>query len=261
MKIFISIKDKLSIGLLLDFLGLRLLQLGDLSLTLVRNNTTTPVFPDLIEAIVVVCLHRFSDLGEGTTIFRVDVCQTDRGTGLAATHCAKTCLTLHDAIGHSHTSAQGRKVQYELNGINIVSNANQLGLLGFNERSDRVGSLAKGRLSLSWLISLALGLLNRAGSQTVLAGLLGLRSVLVQKLEELGGGLLINGLSELVDRRWYLDSGVKNGPLPLDTDVLRPANEAAQVTTWLDILADGKVLGSLLKERIVLPLCGSLLRG
>lgn len=65
-------------------------------------------------------------------------------------------------------------------------------------------------------------------------------------------GLFVEGLGKLVDRRWDLKSLGENGALSLNANVLGPFDESAEITIWLDILADAKVAGSLLKERVCL---------
>jgi len=249
----------LSVSLLLDFLGLCLLQLGDLSLTLIRHNTTAPVLSDLIESVVVVSLDRFCDLGKGATVLRVHISQADGGASLTATDCAKASLALDDAVRDTHTSAKSGQVENKLDGIDIVSYDYQLSLLGLDQRSDSVGSLTKCQYPLGWRISLTLGLFSSSGPQTILPRFPRLRSVLVEKLEELSSVLLIQSLGELVDWRGNLDAGVENGPLSLDTNVFGPTHKSAQITSRLNILTDGKVLGSLFEERIVLLLGGCLL--
>jgi len=242
------ISRHLSCGLLLDFLGLCLLQLSDAGLTLVRDNTTTPVLSDLIKAVVVVRLNGIGDLCQGTTILRVDVSQTEGSTCLALTECAKTSLALHNAVWNTHSSAESGQVEYQLNGINIMSNDDKLCLLGFNEGGDGVHTLADGQCPLGRLIGLSFSLLGGTSPKPLLLRLLGFRAILVQEREQVDGSLPIQGLRELVDWWRNLDTAVKDGLLPLEANVFGPTDETAQITTWLDVLTDREVLGSLFKE-------------
>merc|ERR1719361_814523 len=97
--------------------------------------------------------------------------------------------------------------------------------------------------------------------QPLLLGLLGLRPVLVQQLEELGGCLPVQVAVELVHCGGNRQSGLEHHLLPLETDVLGPPHEPGQISGGLDVLADAKTPGSLLEERIddslhLLPLDG-----
>jgi len=75
-------------------------------------------------------------------------------------------------------------------------------------------------------------------------------TVLGGQFEQLGGGLLVQSLGELVDGRRNLQSLLENRSLPLELDVGWPSNESGQISFWLDILANAEVLGSFFKERV-----------
>jgi hypothetical protein len=64
--------------------------------------------------------------------------------------------------------------------------------------------------------------------------------------------VLVDGLGELVDGGWDLETLEKNALLSLDTDVLGPLDEAGKVADGLDVTADSEVLGRLLEERVLL---------
>ena len=55
---------------------------------------------------------------------------------------------------------------------------------------------------------------------------------------------------ELVDWRGDLQPLLEDSLLALEPDVLGPSDESAQVPGWLDVLADTKVPGALLKEGV-----------
>ncbi len=61
--------------------------------------------------------------------------------------------------------------------------------------------------------------------------------------------VLVDGVGELVDGWWDLESLHKDALLSLDADVLWPFDEAGQVTGGLNVTADTEVLGGLLEER------------
>ena len=62
--------------------------------------------------------------------------------------------------------------------------------------------------------------------------------------------LPVQGGVELVDGGGDPEPGLQHHLLPLEADVLGPSDEAAQVPGWLDVLADTKVPGALLKEGV-----------
>lgn len=78
------------------------------------------------------------------------------------------------------------------------------------------------------------------GSSSLKTGLLfdlGLRTVLVEELEELGGGVLVEGVGELRDSGGNLQALVENDLLALKTDVFWPLDEAGEVGGGADVLA------------------------
>ena len=74
-----------------------------------------------------------------------------------------------------------------LNGVDIVSDDHQLGLLLLHEGGDGVDAVSDHGSSLAGSVLLPLGPGSGSLPQSLLLGLLGLRSVLVQELEQLGG--------------------------------------------------------------------------
>ena len=66
---------------------------------------------------------------------------------------------------------------------------------------------------------------------------------------------------ELVDCWRDLQTGLENGLLALEPDVLGPLDETAQVPLGLDVAADTEVAGSLLEEGVDHPLGVGLLDG
>ena len=73
-----------------------------------------------------------------------------------------------------------------LNGINIVGDDNQLGFLLLNQGGDGVDAVSHHGSPLAGGVILALGPGGGALYQPLLLGILGLGSVLVQQLEQLG---------------------------------------------------------------------------
>ena len=77
--------------------------------------------------------------------------------------------------------------------------------------------------------------------ETSLLLLLGLRAVLVQELEQLGGSVLVESVGELSNGRGNLETLVQDDLLALKADVFRPFDEAGQVGGRLDVLACRKM--------------------
>ena len=73
--------------------------------------------------------------------------------------------------------------------------------------------------------------------QTGFLLLLRLGSVLIEKLEQLCGGVLVEGVRKLSDRGWDLESLVQDDLLALQADVFGPLDEAGHVPCGLNILA------------------------
>ena len=165
---------------------------------------------------------------------------------------AETGLALDDGVGDTHLAAEGGEEDDELNGVDIVGDEDESGLLGLNEGDnvvetvlDNVGLLA------DVLLLLALGDGGGLLGKTLLLVGLGLRAVLVKELEGLGGGVAVKNVLELGDRRRDLQAHVQDLALALQTDVGGPFDEAGQVATGLDVLANTEVLRAALNERVL----------
>ncbi len=66
--------------------------------------------------------------------------------------------------------------------------------------------------------------------------LLGLGTILVGKLEELSGSILVESVRELGDRRRDFQALVEDDLLTLQANVLGPLDETGQILLRLDIL-------------------------
>lgn len=66
-------------------------------------------------------------------IFALHVLNGQHCRSFLVNHSAETSLALDNDIGDAHLSAEGRKVDHQLNWVDIVRNNNQGSLLGLNE--------------------------------------------------------------------------------------------------------------------------------
>ena len=139
---------------------------------------------------------------------------------------------------------------HKLNWLDVTSNDDKLGLALFDE----VGHVVKTEFDVNWLWSNMVGLVSSLSglglrSESFLLLGLGLWRVLGEELDELGGLVLVNGLGELVQSWWGLESHEHDSLLSLDSDILWPLHVPGQVSCRLDVSSDSEVSGSLLEER------------
>merc|ERR1719385_15650 len=222
------------------FLGLSLLELVDPSGGLGAPCGPTPVLLDLISPLVVVDLDSLNQLVQLTVVLLVHVNDGHARGGLAVSNASQPGLVLDDAVWDTHLAAQGGKEQHHLNWLDITGDGDEFGPLLLDEGCDGVNSVPHDIGPLGLLSLAALSLSLSLSAQTLGLLLLGLGPVLVEKLEQVGGCLLVEGLSELVDWGWDLQPGLEDSLLPLKTDVLGPFNEVCKIPLWLDILSDAK---------------------
>lgn len=204
--------------------------LPELGNRLVTPDSTTPVLPGLLVLVTKVGLGGLDKGGQGLVVLGSNLLEGDNGGGLLVDDCSETGLVLDNNVRDTHLlkpinvsksahdkeststtnlSAESGQEDDQLNGVNVVSNDNQGSLLGLDEGDTVVQTVLgeKGLLGvlgggLVTLGSLGLSLLEQTG--LLLLGRLGL--VLVQELEELGSSVLVQGVSELSDRRGNLYS-------------------------------------------------------
>ncbi len=92
-----------------------------------------------------------------TLILAADFLDGEDGRGLLVHNRAKTSLALDNDIGDTHLAAESGEEDDELNGVNIVGNDDESGLLGLNEGNDVVKTVL-GEQGL-------LGVLNKSSSE------------------------------------------------------------------------------------------------
>jgi hypothetical protein len=166
----------------------------------------------------------------------------------------KTSLALDNGVGHTHLLAERRKEDNELDGVDIVGDQDQRSLLVLNE-ADNVVQTILDSVGLLADILLLLALLDGGSllKETLLLLGLGLRAVLVQKLEGLSSGVLVENVLELGQRRRDLQAHLENLLLALEADILGPLDHAGDIALRLDVLADTEVAGALLDEGVLVP--------
>jgi len=120
--------------------------MGHHVLVLDAHNTATPVSS---EGLVLVELSA-EVLGKNFEVLEVllaDFSESDASGGLLVDELAEASLTLNEGEGDSLLSAESREESEEFNGVNVVSNNNELSLTLFNEFSDMVET----ELDNNWL--------------------------------------------------------------------------------------------------------------
>jgi len=131
-----------------------------------------------------------------------------------------------------------------------VSHDNKLGLSFFDE----VSYMVQTELKMVWLWSnmarLILVLGFSLGLKSLLLLLSGLWRVLSEELKKGSRLTLVNGLGELIQDWWCLQSHHENSLLSLDSDVLWPFHESGKVSLWLNISTDSEVSWALLEETL-----------
>lgn len=164
----------------------------------------------------------------------------------------QTGLALYDGVRDTHLAAESRQEDDQLNGVDIVGDQDQGGLLVLNQANNVVETVLDS-VGLLGNILLLLALLDGGSllQETLLLLDLGLGTVLVKELEGLGGGVLVQDLLELGDRRRDLQAHVEDLLLALETDILGPLHHTGDIALGLDVLADSEVASALLDQRVL----------
>ena len=209
-------------------------------LILNSHNTTTP---GSVEVGVVVELSSESvlEVVEVSEVFLSDIGEGNTGGGLGVAELSESGLTLDEAEWDTLLSAESWEVDHEFHWVGVVGHADELGLTFFDEGGDVVET----ELEVVWLgtnVSLSSSLSGFSFLlESSLLFLLVFWAVLGQELEKAGGLVLVNGLLELVDGWWGLESQEHDSLLSLDSDVLWPFDESGEVSHWLDISSNSEV--------------------
>ena len=104
----------------------------DLALGLETHLASTPLV-DTGEVVVVQGSAQFLDAGERLLVLGAHAGDGEAGGSLLVNDLAEGGLALDDAVRHVHLAAQGREPHNELDGVNVVSDDDELGELLFDE--------------------------------------------------------------------------------------------------------------------------------
>lgn len=204
-------------------------------------------------------------LGEASEfgfVFGVDGLEGDDGAVLLAGELAEAGLVLDDGVGDLLGAAEGGHPHDELDGVDVGGDDDEAGGVLLDGAGDflEAGGEGEGGLGGDGLTlggDLSLG----GGGEALLAGLGGLRLVLLEELEEVGAGGAVEGLLELVDGSRDLHAALEDALLALEGDELGPAHEARDVALVGGVAVDTEVLraGDVLGGHGLVALGGSLL--
>jgi len=159
--------------------------------------------------------------------------------GLLANKGTKTGLGLDDAVRDASGLAEGRQPHDDLNGVDVVSDDDQLGFLLLDELGDVVDSHLDAHWLLGGSVATSSLLLSSISNTLRLLGL-GLGLELVEETEELTSLTLVECALELVDCWGELKALVQDAAGALQTDVLWPLDESGEVAGGTDVTTDGE---------------------
>jgi len=229
-------------GLLLELNLSNLLTGGHHVLVLDTHDTSSPFASEFL--VLIECHGEgLSELLEVSEVFLVDGGEGDAGSGLLVDELTKVGLSTDEAVWGTTLSAESGEEAHQLDGVNVVGNDNELGGLLLNE----LGDVVESELDVDGLGS-GFGVATGALLKSVLLLLAGLGRVLREELGELGGLVSVDGVRELGNGRWDLESLHEDSLLSLDSDVLGPLDESGEISLGLDVSTDSEVSGALLEE-------------
>src|SRR5271167_4294575 len=155
---------------------------------------------------------------------------------------SKSCLPFDNTIRNTSLLTKMRKINNQLNRINIMRNNHQLSLLLLNQSNTMIQSLLHKHRFLSNFLILLTTLCNDLcfldKSCSFLLTCFG--TIFVEELEHLGSVVFIECVCKLSDCRRNLESFFKDLLLSLETDVLWPFYVASQVLFGLDCSTDSE---------------------
>ena len=150
-------------------------------LVLDTHDTTTPV-TTLLLVVVELFAEGDRELLKVLEVLLVNLGKGNAGSGLHVAELAKVGFSTDKAVWNILSTAKGRQVNDSLDGVNVVSDNNQLG----NTLFDKGGDVVETELDVDWLGSLASAVLLSGSLKSKLLLLTGFGHVLGQELKELG---------------------------------------------------------------------------
>ena len=161
-------------------------------LVLDTHDTTTPLSEQLV-VVVELGLEEVAELLEIDEVLSSDFGQSDASGGLQVNKLAKVGLATDEAEGDTLLAAESGQVDNHLDGVDIVGDHDQLGLVLLDEGRHVVET----ELEVHGLLGLILAILVGSASislslESVVLGGLGLRLVLVEQFKELGSYTIVN---------------------------------------------------------------------
>lgn len=159
------------------------------SVGLGTHDTTSPVTRSiLVVGLEVAVVDSGDKLGELSLVLGADLGKSEDSSGLLVDDRTETGLALDDNVGDTHLAAECGKEDNQLDGVNVVGDQDERGLLVLDE-ADNVVQTELGGVGLlgDILLLLALGDGGSLLGQALLLLGLGLGAVLVKDLESLGG--------------------------------------------------------------------------
>jgi len=157
-------------------------------------------------------------------------------------------LTADEAERNILSTAESGQVDNSLNGVNVVGNNNNLGLVLLNEGGDVVKTEFDEKRLGGLLVVLGLSSLLKTDLLVSLA----LGGVLSEQFEELIALVLLESVVELGNAGRHLKALHEDGLLSLDANIAGPLDKAGQITLGLDVTTNAEVAGALLEERVLL---------
>ena len=163
-----------------------LLARGHHVLVLDAHDTTAPLSEQLL-VVVELALEEVAELLEVDEVLTSYLGQGDASSSLQVHKFAKVGLATDKAEGNTLLSAESGEMDDELDGVDVVGDHDQLGLVLLDERRHVVQT----KLEVHGLLSLLVGTLVSGASvslslESVVLGGLGLGLVLVQQFKEFG---------------------------------------------------------------------------
>ena len=213
------------------------------------SHDTTSVLSSESRVLVVQRSEVTSESVEIVLILFLDLSESNAGCGLLVDKLTETGLVLDESIRDILLATEHREVENKLDGVDIASDEDELGLVVLDERGDGAQTESVDGVGVTGLLVLASSgsfLLKSLGLLS-----LGLRLVFSQKLESFLSLVPLQSFLELGDLWWDTESLQKNLLLSLNSDVLWPLDKSRQISLVHHITTNAVISRALLEESLV----------